>query len=82
MTGERPNGGDLRAKVFRDREHQGNWRVEKMREDGGSECIAVFAGPNARQHAIDYARCRFGDFVEIELGQSYRKPVKTERRRQ
>ena len=28
---------------------------------------AVFAGPNARQRAIDYARHRFAEFHEIEL---------------
>jgi hypothetical protein len=43
------------------------WRVEKMDEDGGYECVEVFAGPSARQRAIDYARHRFGEFDEIEL---------------
>ena len=67
MTSEHPNADDLRAKVFQDREYQGNWRVEKMDEDAGYECTAIFAGPNARQRAIDYARHQFGDFEEIEL---------------
>ena len=67
MNTERPNADDLRAKVFQDREYQGNWRVEKMDEDGGYQCTVIFAGPNARQRAIDYARHRFGDFDEIEL---------------
>jgi len=40
---------------------------EKTDEDGGYECTVIFAGPNARQRAIDYARHRFGDFEEIEL---------------
>jgi hypothetical protein len=68
MTAERPNADDLRAKVFQDREHPGHWHVEKMDEDGGYECTMIFAGPNARQRAIDYARYRFGDFDEIVLG--------------
>jgi hypothetical protein len=71
MTGNHPNADDLRAKVFQDREHPSDWRVEKMDEDGRYECVEVFAGPNARERAIDYARHRFGDFDEIELG-SYR----------
>lgn len=67
MTQGHPNADDLRAKVFRDRERRGDWRVEKMDEDGGYECVEIFAGPNARQRAIDYAQHRFGDFDEIEL---------------
>jgi hypothetical protein len=67
MTDDHPNADDLRAKVFEDREHPDNWRVEKMDEDGGYECTVIFAGPNARQRAIDYARRRFGNFDEIEL---------------
>jgi hypothetical protein len=55
---------DLRAKVFRDRVDPAKWRVGKMDEDGGYEYVEVFAGPNAWQRAIDYARHRFG---EIEL---------------
>jgi hypothetical protein len=30
-----PTPEDFRAKVFEDREAPGNWRVEKMDEDGG-----------------------------------------------
>jgi hypothetical protein len=32
-----PTADDLRVKVFRDREHAGDWRVEKMDDDGGIE---------------------------------------------
>jgi hypothetical protein len=32
----RPNPRRFRAKVFRDREHTGDWRVEKLDDDGGS----------------------------------------------
>jgi len=56
---------DLRAKVFRDRINRDGWLVEKLDEDGGYECVEVFAGPNARQRALDYARHRFGEFDEI-----------------
>jgi hypothetical protein len=38
-----------------------------MDRDGGVACIEIFACPNARERAIDYARHRFGDFNEIEL---------------
>jgi hypothetical protein len=58
---------DLRAKVFRDRIVRDIWRVEKMDRDGGFECVEIFAGPYARECAIDYARHRFGEFDEIEL---------------
>ena len=66
-SSERPNADDLRAKVFEDRIVRDDWRVEKMDRDGGVEYIEIFAGPNARQRAIDYARHRFGDFNEIVL---------------
>jgi hypothetical protein len=49
-----PDANDLRAKVFRDREYRGDWRVEKMDEDGGYE-VAVFSGGDARARAIRYA---------------------------
>ena len=31
-----PTPEDLRAKVFRDRKHTGDWRVEKLVDDGES----------------------------------------------
>jgi hypothetical protein len=31
-----PTPDDFRAKVFRDREHTGDWRVEKLLDDGES----------------------------------------------
>ena len=58
---------DLRAKVFEDRETAGNWRVEKMDEDGGYEAVKVFSGPDARDQAIRYAKHEFGDYDEIRL---------------
>jgi hypothetical protein len=67
MNDDHPNADDLRAKVFVDREIEGAWRVEKMDEDGGYECVELFSGPNARQRAIDYARHRFDEFDEIVL---------------
>ena len=46
----------LRAKVVEDRDIPGAWRVEKMDKDGSCVAFAIFAGPNAHQHAIEYAR--------------------------
>src|SRR3954462_2027495 len=64
---------DLRAKVFRDREHSGDWRVEKMDEDGGIE-VALFSGGDARQRAISYADRQYGEFDEIKLQPYHRAP--------
>jgi hypothetical protein len=58
---------DTRAKVFEDRETPGNWRVEKMNEDGGYEAVKVFTGSRARLEAIKYTHREFGEFVEIWL---------------
>ena len=62
-----PTPEDLRAKVFEDRETAGNWRVEKMDNDGGYEAVKVFSGPDARDQAIRYAKHEFGDYDEIRL---------------
>jgi hypothetical protein len=64
---------DLRAKVFRDREHSGDWRVEKMDDDAGIE-LALFSGGDARQRAISYADRVYGEFDEIELHPYHRAP--------
>jgi len=61
----RPNKGDRRCKVIRDRFVPGAWRVEKMNEDGGYAAVAIFHGPSARECTIQYARRRFGEFDEI-----------------
>ena len=61
-----PTPDDFRAKLFRDRKHTGDWRVEKLDEDGTSE-IAIFSGPDARERAIRYADREYGAFDEIEL---------------
>ena len=66
-----PTPDDFRAKLFRDRKHTGDWRVEKMDEDGSSE-IAIFSGPGARERAIRYADREYGAFDEIEL-EPYRR---------
>ena len=34
------------AKVFEDRENAGDWRVEKIDDDGGCE-VKIFRGPRA-----------------------------------
>jgi hypothetical protein len=54
-----PTREDFHAKVFEGRETPGNWRVEKMDEDGGYEVVKVFTGPEARQQAIQYAEREF-----------------------
>jgi hypothetical protein len=67
-----PTPDDFRAKVFRDRVHTGDWRVEKLDDDGGSE-VAIFSGGDARQRAIRYADREYGAFDEIELA-PYARP--------
>jgi hypothetical protein len=62
-----PTLEDFRAKVFRDRVHTGDWRVEKLLEDGESSEVAIFSGGDARQRAIQYAEREYGAFDEIEL---------------
>jgi hypothetical protein len=52
---------------FEDRETPGNWRVEKMDEDGGYDVVKVFTGPDAREQAIRYAEREFGSYDEIRL---------------
>jgi hypothetical protein len=39
-----PTPDDFRAKVFRDRKHTGDWRVEKLLDDGESSEVAIFSG--------------------------------------
>jgi hypothetical protein len=78
LTNDRESGGDtilsdgptpedFRAKVFRDRVHTEDWRVEKLLEDGESSEVAIFSGGDARQRAIQYAQREHGAFDEIEL---------------
>jgi hypothetical protein len=62
-----PTPDDFRAKVFWDRKHAGDWRVEKLLDDGESSEIAVFSGGDDRQRAIRYADREYGAFDEIEL---------------
>lgn len=56
-----PNSDDFRAKVFRDRAHIGDWRVEKLDDDGESIEIAIFSGGDARERAIRDADRQYGD---------------------
>ena len=44
MMSDGPSPEDFRAKVFRDREHPGDWRVEKLDDDGESIEVAIFSG--------------------------------------
>jgi hypothetical protein len=48
--------------VCRDREHTGDWRAEKLRDDGEAIEIAIFGGGDARQRAIRYADREYGEF--------------------
>jgi hypothetical protein len=47
-----PIPDDFRAKVFRDRKHTGDWRVEKLLDDGESSEVVILSGGDARQRAI------------------------------
>jgi hypothetical protein len=62
-----PTADDLRAKVFRDREHDGDWRVEKMDDDGETIAVTIFSGDNPMERARAYAVWRYGSFEEVEL---------------
>lgn len=62
-----PTPEDFRAKVFRDRRHTEDSRVEKLLDDGESSEVAIFSGGDARQRAIQYAVREYGEFDEIEL---------------
>jgi hypothetical protein len=64
---DRPTPDDFRAKVIRDREHIGDWRVEKLNDDGESYDVAIFSGAQARERAIRYADREYAAFDEIEL---------------
>ena len=61
-----PDTDDLRAKVFEDRITPGDWRVEKMDEDGGYEEVKVFTGPHARWQAIRYAADDVFDVIRLQ----------------
>jgi hypothetical protein len=54
------------AKVFEDREHPGEWRVEWFDDDGGCE-VEIFTGPHARDQAIRYADHQYGKFEEVSI---------------
>jgi hypothetical protein len=57
---------DLRAKLFEDRVTPGDWRVERIDEDGSCE-VAIFSGPGAYERAVRYADRQYGQFDEISL---------------
>jgi hypothetical protein len=61
-----PTPEDFRAKVFRDREHTRDWRVEKLDDDGETTEVAIFSG-GMRGRALRYADREYGAFDEIEL---------------
>jgi hypothetical protein len=62
-----PAPDDFRAKLFRDREHASDWRVEKLCDDGETIEVAIFSSGDARQRAIRHANAEYGSYDEIEL---------------
>jgi hypothetical protein len=62
-----PTPDDFRPKLFRDREHAGDWRVDKLNDDGETIEVAIFSGGEAWQRAIRYAEREYGAYDEIEL---------------
>src|SRR3954453_16242663 len=72
-----PSPDDFRAKVFRDRIHPGDWRVEKLCDDGKSIEVAIFSGGGEGQPARRYADREYGEFDEIELEPYQRSPWPT-----
>ena len=54
------------TKLFEDRAVPGDWRVERIAEDGACE-VAIFSGPDAYQRAVRYADRQYGQFDEIML---------------
>jgi hypothetical protein len=56
--------GTAPALVFEDREAPGQWRVEWVDDDGGTE-LAIFSGPNARERAIIFTDRCYGDYEEV-----------------
>jgi hypothetical protein len=54
------------AQVFEDRQVPGEWRVERVDDDGAVE-VAIFSGPHARDRALAYADRQYGSFEEISL---------------
>jgi hypothetical protein len=46
------------AQVCGDSRRPGDWRVEWFDDDGRCE-VAIFAGPNAHQRAVNYAEQRY-----------------------
>ena len=60
----------MAAKLFRDREHPGAWRVETTGVEDID--IAVFSGGDAKARAIRYAEREYGGCEEVEL-EAYRR---------
>lgn len=48
------------AEVVQDRDDPHAWRVEKINSDGdGGVDVAIFAGPDARERATEYAAWKY-----------------------
>ena len=55
-----PSRRDLRAMIYEDRAHPGDWRVEKLDSDGETCHVAAFSGPLAWQRVLRYADQKYG----------------------
>jgi hypothetical protein len=58
--------GSEPAKIFKDREAPGEWRVEWFDDDGRCQ-LDIFTGPTARRDALRYAIRTYGHFSEVQL---------------
>ena len=54
------------AKVFKDREAPGQWRVEWVGDDARCE-LQIFTRPTARREALRYAMQNYTHLSEVQL---------------
>ena len=52
------------TKLFEDRAVPGDWRVERIAEDGACE-VAIFSGTDAYRRAVLYADRLYGGFERV-----------------
>lgn len=58
---EKPIMTNWPAEVIPDATIRGAWRVEKLDADGdGGVAVTIFAGPDARERAVEYAAWKYG----------------------
>lgn len=56
------------------REHDADWRAEKLLDDGEPIEVAIFSGRDARQRSIRYADREYRDYDEISVEPYSREP--------